>query len=302
MRTLIYLIEGQGPDFEWLERAYAADNFWEELFKNIDVSTTVLPSGTKLFHGTIPNWNPEDINGPAWFGDFKVAKTYATSVFYYEKPIIHEYATTRPYNLLVVEGEIGRRMMALLDGGEIIMTDLAQTVLENGFEGWQDGEKGSHHEIMLGDTSGLRYVASHEANIDYPLNERYENTIVGIRGKQTEVFRNPSRKEWRQISGEYQLIRGFIVGDDLLVWAAFDAVHQNIREGLKLPNTAIPVTIEGEYRGSIYINVTDNARPPVLHNPEIRSMILDCDFLNAFSDIEIGFFDEAIYGDWEDLD
>ena len=158
MKTLITLAEGISPDFNWLKRAYDADDFWAELFKDIETQEVILPSGTTLFHGTTSSWNPKKIEGPAWFGDFTLAKDYATSVFYYEEPVIHEYVTTRPYRLLLTNGEIGRRMMALLDVGEIITKDLAESVIENGYEGWKEPD--TNGEIMLGDTSGLRYVRS----------------------------------------------------------------------------------------------------------------------------------------------
>jgi hypothetical protein len=131
--------------------------------------------------------------------------------------------------------------------------------------------------------------------------ESYETTIKGIGDSQVEVFRNPSRKEWQECS-QHDMVRAFIVGNDLLIWSVFGAVHQMVRDSLSLPNTAIPVTIEGEYRGAVYISVTDNAKSPILHNPNIRDLLLDNSFLHHFSDIDIGFFDQAIVGDWEDGD
>lgn len=129
--------------------------------------------------------------------------------------------------------------------------------------------------------------------------ENYLATVSGIRSNQVEVFKNPSRKEWLSCQ-KHDMVRGFLLGNDLMVWNVYGAVHQMVRDHLQLPLDAIPITIEGDYKGSVYVVVTDNAKAPILHNPKIRDMILDNGFMKKFRDVDIGFFDEAIVGDWED--
>lgn len=145
--------------YRWYEDAYEnSDDIWSDLFKGVETHTFTLPAGTKLYHGTASDWKPSEIKGPAWFGSYEMARTYVTNVFAHENPVIHLYETTRPYRLL----ELGRgskldaRMLAMMDGGDVIPRDMALAVIEAGFEGWAERRTGG--EIMLGDLSGIRHI------------------------------------------------------------------------------------------------------------------------------------------------
>jgi mRNA-degrading endonuclease YafQ of YafQ-DinJ toxin-antitoxin module len=149
----------EDAEFSWYDEASDAPDIWAELFKGVQTREYILPAETQLFHGTANDWAPDEIRGPAWFGNAEMATSYAHDVFQHEAAVVHAYETTRPYRLLLLEkgSEITNRMMAMMDGGETLPEDMALGVIEDGgFEGWieEDGE------IMLGDMSGLRFVGS----------------------------------------------------------------------------------------------------------------------------------------------
>ena len=119
--------------------------------------------------------------------------------------------------------------------------------------------------------------------------------------KTCEVFRNPTRKEFSECGGE---IRAFLVGDDVLMWNAFGALHGEVREHMKLDADAISLEIYSEGYGSECIAmVTDiTRRTKWYHNPEIVDEIKSNSGLNRmFDHVSIEYFDEAIYGAWDDL-
>lgn len=157
-----------------------------------------------------------------------------------------------------------------------------------------DGEDAGSISIVVPSMAHLQPVA---------LNETYVTGFAGIRGAEAAVFRNPSAKEWKECE-QYGDVRAFIVGDDLLIWSPFVAVHQMVREALNLPDTAIPLVISGSLRDEIHASVTDNSRnSPWWHNPEVVSAIQECAFVKRnFEDVEVSFYDEAIEGSWLDLE
>jgi hypothetical protein len=121
------------------------------------------------------------------------------------------------------------------------------------------------------------------------------------RGETCEVFRNPNSREFRECGGE---IRAFLVGSDILMWNAYGALHQEVRERMKLPRDIISLEIYSEgYGGDVFVNVTDNTeRTSWYHNPEIVDEIKSHPGLNRmFKDIDIGYFDEAIVGPWDEI-
>ncbi len=132
--------------------------------------------------------------------------------------------------------------------------------------------------------------------------EKYETGFSGIRGAEVAIYRNPSPKEWKSCE-QYGEVRAFIMGDDLLIWDVFAAVHQMVREHLHLPNTAIPVILAGTFRGEAHANITDNSRlGPWWHNGEVVNAIQECAYLKKnFSGVEVSFYDEAIEGPWDEL-
>ncbi len=134
------------------------------------------------------------------------------------------------------------------------------------------------------------------------LAEKYQDGFSGIKGAEVAIYRNPTAKEWKDCD-EYGEVRAFIVGDDVFVWNPFTALHQMVRDHLSLGNEAISVSIGGMFRNEAYINVTDNTRnTPWHHNPEVIAAIRQCAFIRThFTSVEIGFYDEAIVGPWNDL-
>lgn len=120
--------------------------------------------------------------------------------------------------------------------------------------------------------------------------------------KPFDVFKNPSRKEWREIAGQHDEVRAYIVGDDVFAWPVFGDLHANVARALGITN-GISVLIMGDYRGEASIQVTDATRHTSwLHNPGTADAIRDCAFLDrTFEFIEIGFFDETVVGDWSEL-
>lgn len=130
--------------------------------------------------------------------------------------------------------------------------------------------------------------------------EGYEGAF-NTRGKTCEIFRNPTRKEFKELGGE---IRAFLDGDDVLMWNAYGALHQEVRENLKLDKDAISLEIWSEgYGNGCLVMVTDNTRQTKwMHNPDIVSEITSNRGLRAmFDHISIEYFDQAIYGEWDDL-
>lgn len=122
------------------------------------------------------------------------------------------------------------------------------------------------------------------------------------RGKTCEVFRNPTAKEFRECGSE---IRAFLVGDDVLMWNAYSALHQEVRENLKLPTDSISLEIWSEgYGKDCDVSVTDNTeRTSWYHNPEIVGEIRgNAGLSSMFDHISIYYFDEAIVGPWDEIE
>jgi len=146
MRQWIDLFHNPGID-AWLEDMHA-DFDWDKLFLNVTPKVYILPSGTLLFHGSTRGWNPNEINTPAWFGDYELVHSYTHAVFSHEDPVIYKYRTTRDLRLIHMEkgSVVSDRILALLDGGEFIPQDIATTVIEHGWDGWYE----VNGEIMIG--------------------------------------------------------------------------------------------------------------------------------------------------------
>lgn len=91
----------EGDDDEELD-----ENYEDEEYK---FETQTLPVGTLLYHGTdSKQWNPKttQIESPAWFSQSRsVAEEFSTwhdDSFNKAKPIVAEYHTTRPIELVVI--------------------------------------------------------------------------------------------------------------------------------------------------------------------------------------------------------
>ena len=119
-----------------------------------------------------------------------------------------------------------------------------------------------------------------------------------------EIFKNPSRKELSVFAlGKNNQVRAFIVGNDLLVWNMFSALHQTVREELKLDKNAIPLNLYAMIGGDGFAIVTDNTRDtPWWHNGDVADAIEENPFIvKNFKYLEIEYYDSDIVGDWKSL-
>ncbi len=144
-------------------------------------------------------------------------------------------------------------------------------------------------------------------NYDAPrITEDFAGAFVPFYSKDKtpcEVFKNPSKQEFRKVEGKNDQVRAFIVGDDLYVWNVYQSLHQTVREELKLPEDSISLTISGKVGADAYVSVTDNVRHTRwFHNPEVADAIYQNPWIaRLFNEIEIDYFDDGIWGDWANL-
>lgn len=117
-----------------------------------------------------------------------------------------------------------------------------------------------------------------------------------------EIFLNPSMKEIKEIIS-HDVLRGFILDENQVLLFNINALHGVVREKIVIPKDAISITltIDG---GESFVVVTDNTKHTKwLHNPKIKEYILSNTYLQSLNvDDDIGYFDEAIEGKWEDLE
>lgn len=136
------------------------------------------------------------------------------------------------------------------------------------------------------------------------LTEAFFQSIQPWTNKTTEVFRNPTRREFREIQAD-GAVRAFLIGPDILVWSPWGALHGQVRRAIDIPQEeAIPVLIEGDYGKDAAVMVTDNVASSLKwsHSPKAADAILSHPWLRrSFRHIEVGYHDEAIYGDWREL-
>ena len=133
--------------------------------------------------------------------------------------------------------------------------------------------------------------------------ETYAHGFKNFRGQQCDVFRNPSRREWREVVGKNSHVRAFLDGNDILIWNSFGALHQNVRDTMKLSNDVISLIIYGKPGTDAVIIVTDNTRNTVWwHNGDVADEIIAHPYIRRnFIDVELSFYDEDIVGDWREL-
>lgn len=136
-----------------------------------------------------------------------------------------------------------------------------------------------------------------------PVREAYAAGFKGYRGEQCDVFRNPTRKEYREALAVNDSVRAFLVGDDILIWNTFSSLHQTVRDNMRLAVSAIPLVMYGAPGSECGCQVTDNTRGgPWWHNGEVADAIESHPYLRRmFQDISVCYYDEAIVGDWRDL-
>jgi hypothetical protein len=130
------------------------------------------------------------------------------------------------------------------------------------------------------------------------------HTGITVKKEIVEIFKNPTRKEFNACV-QYGEIRAFVIGDDLLVWKPMLALHAQVREALKLNrDTAVPIVLSGTFKNDAYATVSDASENTAFwHSPEASWRIQSCGFLrDNFFGIEVSYYDEAIYGDWTELE
>jgi hypothetical protein len=98
-------------------------------------------------------------------------------------------------------------------------------------------------------------------------------------------------------------VRAFIVANDLLVWNVFSALHQSVRDELKLGPDVIPLNLFGVMGDEAVAVVTDNTRNTSWwHDGNVAAVIEDHPFmLRNFKSVEIDFYDSDVVGDWRSI-
>ena len=69
------------------------------------------------------------------------------------------------------------------------------------------------------------------------------------------VFKNPTRKEYKEALGKNDQVRVFLVENDILVWNVFESLHQGVRKHFNLNDDAIPLVIYGSFGGDVGISL-----------------------------------------------
>lgn len=116
-----------------------------------------------------------------------------------------------------------------------------------------------------------------------------------------EVFVNPSKQEVKQLlSGWADFYRAVLDGTKLIAWN--ELLHDTIFDKLKLSKGVIPIVVN-PYGNSAYINVTDTSDRTIWHhNPNVANIIRNHPQLKKhYREIEVGYYDQTIVGDWEQL-
>ena len=132
------------------------------------------------------------------------------------------------------------------------------------------------------------------------LNEKYFKGF-SIRERYVEVFKNPSVKEYKEASVNDRA-RAFLLNRDMYIWNPYGGIHFEVQEKLKLGKNALPIIIFGSIRGNISIVVTDYSKKTIWHhNPKIKEYILKKSYLSKFNVTDISYFDEMIFGPWDEM-
>lgn len=139
------------------------------------------------------------------------------------------------------------------------------------------------------------------------LTEFFFNGFKNRNGNYVELFINPTSKELQQLAN-HDTIRAFLTEDDCIAWDPSLAIHYEVSENIDLDkNSAVSILLY--YTPSepdILILVTDfTKKSQWFHNPELADWIKNHSYIQSLADedyIEISYFDEDVYGDWEDIE
>ena len=136
----------------------------------------------------------------------------------------------------------------------------------------------------------------------YELSESFFDYAKNHQGGNVEVFKNPDRRELRELSQE-KSIRAILTQSDCFAWDAFGGLHFTIRnyfKGMFLDSMSVILYPEGN---GVHVFVTDNNKNTQWHhNSQAAELVRSHPYLNKmWSDIEISYWDEDIVGDWEQI-
>ncbi|MFA5488318.1 MAG: hypothetical protein WC284_03780 [Candidimonas sp.] len=122
-----------------------------------------------------------------------------------------------------------------------------------------------------------------------------------FRKKYVEIYKNPTTKELNIIKTNDGDVRAFLIGNDIIVWHTYDALHQTVREELKIPNDAIPLNLWIDGRDALAV-VTDNAKDPIHHSPNLLEKITNHPYFTTRRiKVDVSYYDEAIFGPWHEM-
>jgi hypothetical protein len=162
--------------------------------------------------------------------------------------------------------------------------------------------------VIIGSPNQIKSSIGNNGNYDPAkknIHESLVDTFRNIRGHTCEVYKNPTLRELKTTYGKdmSEAPRAFLVGDDILVWQATTALHQEIRTHFNLLKDAIPLLLYGTPKQELDAQITDNSEnTPIWHSPEIHWDVMLHPYLEKmFKDIDVSYYDEDIYGDWTDL-
>jgi len=130
-------------------------------------------------------------------------------------------------------------------------------------------------------------------------------------GKEFEVIKNPTPQTLNELQSDATLgIRGWITGEgDLVAWDVVGGLHYDVQKLMgedwkEWGSGSIPIyfSVQDGFIGVVV--VTDSSERTRWHeNPETAEAIKDA--LHLWTDpswgLDIGYYNEAIVGDWEDL-
>lgn len=129
------------------------------------------------------------------------------------------------------------------------------------------------------------------------------NTTVPPEDRVANVFVNPTPAQLSKCLDDDHC-RAFVTKDKLIVWPITDALHANVAESLKLGDDAVSLYLYGRGTDVAAVTVTDWTEGTKWHHSlEVKEYVLNNPKLEKFldSDVEFGYYDEDIVGDWSEL-
>lgn len=119
-----------------------------------------------------------------------------------------------------------------------------------------------------------------------------------------DTYKNPSMRELRTLSKTSAKgdVSAYLAGNDLVVWPSRGADHDEIASQLKLPSSAIPLSLVVDHGDkSALATVTHHSRNTDWHhNPETANAILSSGYMSGFSDVGVDYYDSDEVGDWDE--